>query len=97
MINRPQPSKFNTSHLLIKRGFEVNGIGDMAVAEQPSLRIVRGEPTAEELAVITAVMSAAGGDTDETPPPQRGRWNDPALALHRPLTPGPGGWRGSLR
>jgi len=59
------------------------------------LRIVRGDPTPEELAAITAIVTAAGADTDARPPQpqQRGRWADPAHA-HRRLWPvGPGGWR----
>jgi acyl-CoA carboxylase epsilon subunit len=59
------------------------------------LRIVRGEPTPEELAALTAIVTAAAGDTDPPPPQprQRGRWADPAYT-HRRLWPvGPGGWR----
>jgi hypothetical protein len=60
------------------------------------LRIVRGEPTPEELAVVTAVVVTAVTDgaehRDENP---RGRWNDPAAALRRPWRPGPGAWRAS--
>lgn len=63
------------------------------------LRVVRGEPTPEELAVVTALVTAAasaGGDAAPEPP-RRGRWNDPA-ALHRqPLLSGPGGWRAAVR
>jgi hypothetical protein len=64
----------------------------------PTLRIVRGEPSAEELAVVTALF-AAGGEAaaPPRPQPQRGRWNDPAHQLRRPLFPGPGGWRGAAR
>jgi hypothetical protein len=65
-----------------------------------TLRIVRGEPTAEELAVVTALMTAAG-DTDEPEPsqPVRGRWNDPATMLATPGAwhPGPGAWRAAAR
>jgi hypothetical protein len=65
---------------------------------RPSLRIVHGSPTAEELAVVTAVVAAAGGGGDETPAPAvRGRWNDPAHTLRRPLHPGAGGWRAATR
>jgi hypothetical protein len=64
--------------------------------DKPVLRVVRGEPSAEELAVLTAVMTAAAGGEDEPAPPQRGRWNDPAHGLRRPLSPGPGAWRASV-
>lgn len=63
---------------------------------RPVLRIVKGDPSPEELAALTALVSAAGpdaGDTAETAPPPRGRWNDPARSHRRPLRPGPGGWR----
>ena len=61
---------------------------------RPALRVVRGEPTAEELAVLTALVAVAGsGGGSAAEPPSRGRWNDPA-ALHRsPLLAGPGAWR----
>jgi Acyl-CoA carboxylase epsilon subunit len=64
---------------------------------RPTLRIVRGEPTAEELAVITALVSVAGGEADAPAQPLRGRWSDPAGQLRRPITPGPGAWRAALR
>ncbi|HEY2296575.1 MAG TPA: acyl-CoA carboxylase subunit epsilon [Jatrophihabitans sp.] len=63
--------------------------------DQPTLRVLRGEPSAEELAVLTAVMTAAETGADEPPPPIRGRWNDPASAHRRQLLPGPGAWRAS--
>jgi hypothetical protein len=67
---------------------------------QPALRIVRGEPTPEELAVVAAVVTAAasGGSAAAEPARERGRWNDPAHVLRRPLPPpGPGGWRSAAR
>jgi hypothetical protein len=65
--------------------------------ERPTLRIVRGAPTAEELAVVTALVSAAGSADEATAPPLRGRWNDPAWAMRRPLLPGNGAWRAAAR
>jgi hypothetical protein len=61
---------------------------------RPTLRIVRGEPSAEELAALTALMAAAGSDEGDTPPPPpvRGRWNDPAAGVRRAWPAGPGGW-----
>lgn len=67
------------------------------MSDQPTLRIVRGDPTPEELAVITALVSVAGGDGADSVPPLRGRWNDPALRLRRPMSPGPGAWRSAAR
>ena len=61
---------------------------------RPALRVVRGEPTAEELAVLIALASAAGdGSGAEPEPPARGRWNDPVWTHRRPVHPGVGGWR----
>jgi hypothetical protein len=70
-------------------------VSDAAGEPERRLRIVRGEPSAEELAVVLAIVSAAGAS--EVPGkaslPVRGRWNDPSHGLRRSLTPGPGGWR----
>ncbi len=65
------------------------------------LRIVRGLLTTEELAAITAIVTAAAGAsreserTDERPRP--GRWNDPAYAQRGHWTVGPGGWRAAAQ
>ncbi len=65
---------------------------------RPLLRVVSGSPTAEELAVLTAVVSAAGGGGEEPATrTRRGSWNDRAAQFRPPLTPGPNAWRASLR
>lgn len=70
----------------------------MSSAERPVLRIVRGDPTPEELAVLTAVVSVAGGESaTDAATPRRGGWNDPRQHVRRQLWPGPGAWRGSAR
>jgi hypothetical protein len=66
------------------------------MSDRPTLRVVRGEPTPEELAVLTALVTAAGGEDEAPEPPRRGRWNDPARQHRTPLQPGPGGWRASF-
>jgi Acyl-CoA carboxylase epsilon subunit len=70
-----------------------------AVSERPALRVVRGEPTAEELAVLTALVAAAGsgGDAPGRVLERRGGWNDPAAQLRRVHRPGPNAWRASAR
>ncbi len=61
---------------------------------QPILHVIHGSPTAEELALLTAVVAAASdGAPDQQPATRRGGWNDPA-AMHRSqLYPGANGWR----
>ncbi|MYW06032.1 acyl-CoA carboxylase subunit epsilon [Streptomyces sp. SID3343] len=61
------------------------------------MKVVRGEPTPEELAVIVAVVAAkaaAGGGT-EAPARTRSVWNAPERLVRRPQRPGPGAWRAS--
>lgn len=59
-------------------------------------RVVRGEPTAEELAALTVTLAAlAGAGGGEPAPAPRSAWNDPAARFRTPLTPGPGAWRAS--
>ncbi|MEV5280067.1 MULTISPECIES: acyl-CoA carboxylase subunit epsilon [unclassified Streptomyces] len=56
---------------------------------RPALRVLRGEPTGEELAALTVVMlSRAAPQPAETaaPAPARGRWRP---AVHHPA----GAWR----
>lgn len=65
--------------------------GETAVA-RPHLRIVSGNPTAEEIAIVTAVLAAAGGDDiAQTPTPSL--WSRPVM--RRDLPHGVGGWRAS--
>ena len=59
----------------------------------PLLRVVRGDPTPEELAALIAVVSARAGVSEATPEPARSLWSRPVL--RQPLTPGPGAWRAS--
>ncbi|WP_159945636.1 MULTISPECIES: acyl-CoA carboxylase subunit epsilon [unclassified Nocardiopsis] len=66
----------------------------------PHLVVVRGEPTAEEIAVLTAVLSAraaAARSAPATEPARPSGWRDRSRALRGPLRPGPGAWRLSTR
>jgi hypothetical protein len=61
-----------------------------------AFRVVRGEPSDEELAALTVVLTAVAAP----PPapagtPTRNRWSDPAVRFRTPLHPGPGAWRAS--
>ncbi|PZS18465.1 MAG: hypothetical protein DLM57_06305 [Pseudonocardiales bacterium] len=74
----------------------------MSASDQPALRIVRGAPTPEELAAVTALVTAVSSGagaaaSDARPGPREGRWNDPGASHRRPWRPGPGAWRASLR
>jgi len=68
----------------------------------PHLVVVRGEPTAEEVAVLTAVLAAranaarAAADAPGEAPRPSG-WGDRSRAMRAPLRPGPGAWRLSTR
>jgi hypothetical protein len=60
----------------------------------PLLRVVKGEPTPEELAALVAVVTSLGGPA-ATPPRRTPEWNAPRR-LHRVVHPhGPDGWRSS--
>jgi Acyl-CoA carboxylase epsilon subunit len=64
----------------------------------PILHVIHGSPTAEELALLTAVVAAAsGGEPDERPAVRRGGWNDPGALHRRQLYVGPNGWRAAAR
>jgi hypothetical protein len=60
----------------------------------PYLRVVRGEPTAEELAVLVAVLSARSA-APAPAAPSRPAWADPGRRLGLVHRPGPGAWRRS--
>jgi hypothetical protein len=60
------------------------------------LRVVRGNPSDEELAALVAVVtSLAASAADEPEEPVRSAWSDRRALLRAPLTHGPGAWRAS--
>ena len=64
--------------------------------EQPLLRVVRvvrGEPTADELAALVAVVTARSSAPPKTTP--RSAWTDRARLVRSRPSPGPGAWRAS--
>ena len=69
-----------------------------ATAHRPVLRIVRGDPSPEELAALVAVLGAAGG-SDVTPPPVGpAPWSRPEAMFRRPMpSPGPDAWIQAIR
>jgi hypothetical protein len=69
------------------------------VSDQPgpaghTVQVVRGEPSAEELAALVVVLSATGGDGASPRPPARSLWASGARSRTAPL-PGAGAWRAS--
>ena len=59
----------------------------------PLLHVVRGEPTAEELAALTVVVAALSQRRERRRPVPVGAWADHGTGHRRALRPGPGGWR----
>ena len=66
--------------------------GQEGGAARPHLRIVSGNPTPEEIAIVTAVLAAAGGE-EQPVEATRPLWQKPVM--RRPLAYGAGGWRAS--
>ena len=66
-----------------------------SAAARPLLRVVRGEPTPEELAALVAVVGAPALERRRAAGCARSAWSDPARLVRRPLVHGPGpcGWR----
>jgi hypothetical protein len=65
--------------------------------ERPLLRVVKGEPTAEELAALTVVVAAMSQRRSRRRPTPVGAWASYGDAHRRPLTTGHGGWRAAGR
>ena len=64
------------------------------MSEPTFLRVVRGDPSAEELAAVVAVVLAArAGSVDVSPSGEPSLWRAPQL--RQTLLPGPGAWRAS--
>jgi hypothetical protein len=70
--------------------------GDDGAPTPPALRIVRGAPTADELAALVVVLAAAAGGPEETAAPAEvSQWAAPAR-LMRPTVVPTGWWASSL-
>jgi hypothetical protein len=59
---------------------------------RPLLRVVKGEPSAEELAALTVVVAALSQRRSRRRPTPVGAWASFAGTHRRPLRHGPGGW-----
>ncbi len=76
------------------------GSADATSAPQvrPLLTVVRGEPTAAELAALTVVIGAAARRGSQRPAAQRpagSRWAARDRMVRPPVAAGPGAWRAS--
>jgi hypothetical protein len=65
--------------------------------QRPLLRVVRGEPTVEELAALTVVVAALSQGRARKRPTPVGAWASHADGHRRALQHGPGGWRAAGR
>ncbi|MEI8056196.1 MAG: acyl-CoA carboxylase epsilon subunit [Actinomycetes bacterium] len=61
----------------------------------PMLRIVRGNPSAEDVAAVVAVLSAAAAQPLNHKARKRSSWSSPHRTLRQPLTTG--GWHASAQ
>ena len=69
----------------------------MTEPARPLLRVVRGEPSAEELAALTVVVAALSQRRSRRRPTPVGAWASRGDAHRASLQPGPGGWRAAGR
>ncbi|WP_240619465.1 acyl-CoA carboxylase subunit epsilon [Blastococcus sp. TF02-8] len=61
------------------------------------MRVVKGEPSAEELAALTVVVAALSQRRSRKRPTPVGAWASYADGHRRSALAGPGGWRASGR
>ncbi len=62
---------------------------------RPLLRVVRGNPSPEELAALLAVVAARGSAVETSQPAPPSPWRDRSVSHRRPLPHGRGAWRAS--
>ena len=67
------------------------------MSDAPLLRIVKGEPTAEEVAALTVVVAALSQGRARRRPTPIGAWAAFAGTHRRPLRSGAGGWQAAGR
>ena len=63
-------------------------------ADEP-LRVVKGEPSPDELAALMAVVAAKAANAGESQPSRPSNWAAYWRSVRRPLPTGPGAWRAS--
>ena len=65
--------------------------------DRPLLRIVKGKPSAEELAALTVVVALLSQRRERRRPAPIGAWAAYAGTHRRPLRHGEGGWQAAGR
>jgi hypothetical protein len=65
--------------------------------DRPLLRVVKGDPSAEELAALTVVVAALSQRRPRRRPTPVGAWASRLDAVRPSLQTGPGAWRAAGR
>jgi hypothetical protein len=74
----------------------VEAAGQTSEQARPLLHVVKGAPTDDEVAALTAVVAALASARPVAPAAgTTSRWADPASRLRLAPRPGPTGWRTS--
>jgi hypothetical protein len=66
-------------------------------ASRPLLKVVKGNPSVEELAALTVVVATLSQRRARRRPTPVGAWGSFGDGHRRPVQAGPGGWRASGR
>jgi hypothetical protein len=71
--------------------------GTESTQDAALLKVVRGQPSPEELAALVAVIAgqAAGAADEPTAPPKLSGWTERSRNMRWPGRPSAGGWRAS--
>jgi Acyl-CoA carboxylase epsilon subunit len=70
--------------------------GSAAAPDPAAVAIVRGNPSAEQVAALVAVLAARARPAGAPAPRNvRSEWSSRSRLLRAPLQRGPGGWRAS--
>ena len=64
---------------------------------RPTLRVIHGGATDEEIAALLAVLARPAAPAPAPAAASTSVWNERSRALRRPLLPGPGAWQASGR
>ncbi|HUS22167.1 MAG TPA: acyl-CoA carboxylase subunit epsilon [Aeromicrobium sp.] len=69
--------------------------GNEVAVSRPLLKVVKGNPTPEELAALIAVVAARSAAGAPAKPKPRSEWGHPVRAVRGVHRPGPDAWRRS--